>query len=241
MAQFQMMYKGFIQLAIRSGQYEKMNCSEVYDDELIMYNPITGDCKFVDDFNLCTQRENGEYDKIVGYYAMFKLKSGFTKELYMTKSQIENHAKKYSQAYRYDLKANKKSSKWSDDFDAMAKKTVIKLLLSKWGILSTEMQGAIVDDQKGYDDSGDGVYVDNDGAFTPDDTPIDVSAQITDSKANNSNQGNDNTDKTATKQDNKQEANDSNNNPDANYELEMAEFEGLYAQGNFIPADGIFQ
>ena len=161
LAQFQMMYKGFIQLAIRSGQYEKMNCSEVYEDELVSYNPITGECSFTENFADTHQRENGETDKIVGYYGWFRLCSGFTKELYMTKADVINHAKKYSQSYRYDVSSNKQSSRWSTDFDAMAKKTVIKMLLSKWGILSVEMQRAITDDQKTYDEDGNGEYGDN--------------------------------------------------------------------------------
>lgn len=161
LAQFQMMYKGFIQLAIRTGQYEKMNCSEVYEDELLSYNPITGECQFVKDFSQTSQREAGDTEKIVGYYGWFKLTSGFTKELFMSKKEVENHAKKYSQSYRYDLNDNKQSSKWTTDFDAMAKKTVIKMLLSKWGILSVEMQKAIVDDQKDFDEEGEGEYGDN--------------------------------------------------------------------------------
>lgn len=160
-AQFQMMYKGFIQLAIRSGEYEKMNCSEVYADELVSFNPITGECEFVTDFSNCTQRDDGDPKNIAGYYAWFRLRSGFSKELYMSKQAVQNHAKKYSQAYRYDLSKNKQSSKWSTDFDAMAKKTVIKLLLSKWGILSVKMQQAIIEDQKIYDAEGDGAYSDN--------------------------------------------------------------------------------
>ena len=161
LAQFQMMYKGFIQLAIRTGQYEKMNCSEVYEDELLSYNPITGECQFVKDFSQTSQREAGDTEKIVGYYGWFKLTSGFTKELFMSKKEVENHAKKYSQAYRYDLNDKKQSSKWTTDFDAMAKKTVIKMMLSKWGILSVEMQKAIVDDQKDFDENGEGEYGDN--------------------------------------------------------------------------------
>lgn len=161
LAQFQMMYKGFVQLAIRTGEYEKMNCSEVYQDEMLSYNPITGECEFVADFSECTQRANGESEKIVGYYAWFRLRSGFTKELFMSKSEVLNHAKKYSQSYRYDLNDNKANSKWSTDFDAMAKKTVIKLLLSKWGALSIEMQRAITDDQKTFDENGDEAYGDN--------------------------------------------------------------------------------
>lgn len=160
-AQFQMMYKGFIQLAIRSGYYEKMNYAVVYEDELISYNPITGEIEFVTDFSKCTQRNNGETDKVAGYYAWFRLKTGFRQELYMSKAEVDNHAKKYSQAYRYDLEKNKKSSKWTTDFEAMALKTVIKLLLSKWGILSVDMQRAIQDDQKVYDEEGNGTYGDN--------------------------------------------------------------------------------
>lgn len=79
----------------------------------------------------------------------------------MSKGEVTNHAKKYSQAYRYDLNDNKTSSKWTTDFDAMAKKTVIKMLLSKWGILSVEMQRAITDDQKTFDEDGNGDYGDN--------------------------------------------------------------------------------
>ena len=160
-AQFQMMYKGFIQLAIRSGEYEKMNCSEVYEDELVSYNPITGECKFVSDFSRCSQRAKGEVDKIIGYYAWFRLRHGFEKELYMSRVEIDNHARKYSQAYRYDINDGKQSSRWSTDFDAMAKKTVIKLLLSHWGILSIDMQRAIQDDQKTFSVSGDQSYGDN--------------------------------------------------------------------------------
>ena len=133
-AQFQMMYKGFIQLAIRSGYYEKMNCSVVYKDELVSYNPITGEVEFVTDFSKCTQIAEGKSENIAGYYAWFKLLTGFRKELFMTTAEVENHARKYSTAYRYDLENNKKGSKWTTDFQ---------------------------DDQKVYDEDGDGSYGDN--------------------------------------------------------------------------------
>ena len=79
----------------------------------------------------------------------------------MSKAEINNHAQKYSQSYRYDINDGKQSSRWSTDFDAMAKKTVIKLLLSKWGILSVEMQKAIEDDQKVYEVDSTEQYSDN--------------------------------------------------------------------------------
>lgn len=160
-AQFQMMYKGFIQLAIRSGSYEKMNYAVVYEDELVSYNPITGEVEFVRDFGKCTQRMNGEEDKVVGYYAWFRLLTGFSKELYMSKAEVENHARTYSSSYRYDLEKGKKSSNWTTNFKAMALKTVIKLLLSKWGILSVDLQRAIQDDQKTFDENGEEMYGDN--------------------------------------------------------------------------------
>lgn len=159
-AQFQMMYKGFIQLAIRSGYYEKMNYSSIYEDELESYNPITGEIEFVNDFTQCQQRNAGEDDKIVGYYAWFRLKTGFISELYMSRTDVENHARKYSKSYQNDIRKKKSSSKWSTDFDAMAKKTVIKLLLSRWGILSIDMQRAITDDQKVFDEAGSESYGD---------------------------------------------------------------------------------
>ena len=160
-AQFQMMYKGFIQLAIRSGCYKKMNYSVVYADELASYNPITGEVDFVKDFSRCSQRAAGDRDSIVGYYAWFELTTGFRHDLYMTTVEVTNHAIEYSQSFRRDRDENKKSSRWSTNFDSMALKTVIKMLLSKWGILSIDMQRAIQDDQQVYDDEGNGSYSDN--------------------------------------------------------------------------------
>lgn len=176
LAQFQMMYKGFIQLAIRSGYYEAMNYAVVYGDELKAYNPITGEVVFVDDFSTTTMRKEGKPENVVGYYAWFKLRTGFKKALYMTREEVENHALKYSQSYRSDKKNNKSSSRWSQDFDVMASKTVIKQLLSKWGILSIEMMGAINDDQKVYNANGEGGYVDNTEAETVDAEVLDVFA-----------------------------------------------------------------
>jgi recombination protein RecT len=157
-AQFQMMYKGFIQLAIRSGLYARINCAEVFQDEFEEYNPFSGEVK------LKLPKSDGMRFKpdgvVVGYYGYIRLSTGFVKELYMTREEVDIHAKKYSKAYNYDLRDHKKTSKWSTDFDAMGKKTVVKLLLSRWGILSVDLQKAITVDQAVIDIDGQ-VYADN--------------------------------------------------------------------------------
>jgi len=153
-AQFQMMYKGFVQLAIRSAEYEGMNVSEVYEDEIQSYNPITGEIIFAD-FATTSQRASGDESKVAGVYAWFRMKNGFMKPLYMTMDHIEKHANRYSQAYRKDIRNKTKDSIWSENRLAMARKTVLKLLISKWGLLSVQMQKAVSLDQaviKNYKD-----------------------------------------------------------------------------------------
>lgn len=186
-AQFQMMYKGFVQLAIRSGAYENMNVSEVYEDELVSYNPITGELQLTKDFSKCTQRKEGKKDKIVGYYAWFKLLTGFKKELFMTTEECRNHAMQYSASYKKDLEKNWTSSKWSTDFEAMAKKTVLKLLLSRWGVLSVDMQRAINDDQKVFDEDGNGNYLDNPDEQKPEaiDPFMQIESEVVEDDTNN--------------------------------------------------------
>lgn len=152
-----------------------MNYAVVYADELVSYNPVYGDIEFAKDFSNLKDRKSGDREKIVGYFAWFELNTGYRQELYMTVEDVENHAAKYSQAYRYDKNYHKKNSKWTTDFDAMALKTVIKLLLSKWGILSVEMQRALEDDQKIFDENGNAEYTDNPSGPVQDiDEPIDV-------------------------------------------------------------------
>lgn len=136
--QFQIGYKGLIQLAIRSGQYKTLNAAPVREGE-IEYNVITGVAKFIG--------ENPE-GEVVGYISHSELISGFEKSIYMTCEQIEAFALKYSQAYANDKRYNKRTSKWSDpdSREAMAKKTVLKRLLSTYGLLSVDLQKAMSSD-----------------------------------------------------------------------------------------------
>lgn len=132
-AQFQMGYKGFVQLAIRTGQYKRINVTELYEGQFESYDPITDELKY----NL----DNRLSDEITHYVAYFQTINGFEKYNVMSKEEIENHAKKFSKTYSY------KGSSWQTNFNTMAKKTVLKLLLSKFGILSIEMQTAQKADQ----------------------------------------------------------------------------------------------
>lgn len=131
-AQFQLGYKGFIRLAIRSGEYETISSALIYEGQLKSNNPLTG---YEFDFN------NKVSDKIIGFASYFKLKNGFSKMFYMTSDEMLSHAKKYSKSY------NSNSSIWKSDFNGMAQKTVLKLLISKYGPMSLEMQKAVISDQ----------------------------------------------------------------------------------------------
>lgn len=159
-AQFQIGYKGFIQLAIRSGQFLLINVTDIRDGELIGENLLTGEMIF--------QRvADREQKPVIGYAAFFKLTNGFSKTLYMTVGEVKQHAGRYSQTYSSKLDYIRNSSKWTTDFDAMAKKTVLKLLLSKYAPLSVEMQTAIQNDQAVIDDQGEAQYLDNPEEQTP--------------------------------------------------------------------------
>ena len=155
--QFQMGYKGFIQLAIRSGQYRTINTCEVREGE-IKRNKFTGHTEFLG--------ENPE-GKVIGYLAYIELQNGFQQSLYMSLEQVKEHVSKYSQS---GIDKNTKEFKgvWKNEFDAMAKKTVRKLLLNRYGVLSVEMQNAIEKDQA----DGNGQYIDNNQGRTVIDAEI---------------------------------------------------------------------
>ena len=131
-AQFQLGYKGYIQLAQRSGQFSRIAATPVYNGQLISENPLLG---YEFDWSI---KPSGEP---IGYVAFFKLINGFTAELYMSKEEVMKHANKYSQT------AKKGYGVWKDQFEAMALKTVLKLLLSKQAPLSIDMQKAQMADQ----------------------------------------------------------------------------------------------
>lgn len=132
MAQFQMGYKGFIQLAQRSGQFKTISASPIYEGQLTDMNPLTG---FVFDFS------KKKSDTVIGYASYFSLINGFEKTFFMTVEDINRHAGKFSQTFK------KGFGLWKDEFDNMATKTVLKLLLSKFAPLSVEMQKAVLVDQ----------------------------------------------------------------------------------------------
>jgi recombination protein RecT len=161
-AQFQMGWKGFVQLAQRSGTFKLINTTDVRDGEVKSRDRMTGEMVF--DWT-ADDAARGKKN-IIGYLAYFELLNGFEKSLYMTKTEVEAHANRYSQAYRSKGKSSFKSP-WESDFDMMAQKTVLKQLLSKYAPLSTEMQEAITSDQSVEDDQG-ARYIDNDGGLDED-------------------------------------------------------------------------
>ena len=177
-AQFQLGYKGYIQLAIRSGYYKKLNVIAIKEGELISYNPLTEELTV----NLIEDDEIRENTPTIGYYAMFEYSNGFTKTLYWSKKKMLTHADKYSQAFSLNATTGKNakmsyvdfeagkvpenemwkySSFWYKDFDGMAYKTMLRQLISKWGIMSVEMQDAFDKDMASINTDGKVDYVDN--------------------------------------------------------------------------------
>jgi recombination protein RecT len=156
-AQFQLGYKGYIQLAVRSGQYKKLNVLAIKEGELISFNPLEEEIEV----ELIQDEIEREVADTVGYYAMFEYTNGFKKALYWPKKKMESHAKKYSKGYVADLKKGTKYTFWSKDFDGMAYKTMLRQLISKWGVMSVDIQLAIDGDMAVINDDGTPQYVDN--------------------------------------------------------------------------------
>ncbi len=135
-AQFILGYKGYIQLAQRSGKYKSLNVIEVYEGELLSWNRLTEEFEF--------DPSGRQSDDVIGYVGYFELLNGFKKTVYWTKQEIEAHRISNSK----DKDKTKLSGVWATDYNAMARKTVLRNMLSKWGILSIEMQEATTSDEK---------------------------------------------------------------------------------------------
>lgn len=169
-AQFQLGYKGYIQLAIRSGYYKKINVISIKEGELNKYDPLSEEI----DVNLVEDDEVREATPTIGYYAMFEYQNGFRKTMYWSKKKMLAHADKYSQAFKKEnyeklIKGEipeadlwKYSSFWYKDFDGMAYKTMLRQLISKWGIMSIEMQEAFDKDMAEIKEDGTYNYIEND-------------------------------------------------------------------------------
>ena len=171
-AQFQLGYKGYIQLAIRSGYYKKLNVLAIKEGELVRYDPLDEEVEvnWIEDDIL---REEAP---TMGYFAMFEYENGFRKTLYWSKKKMLAHAEKYSFAFYKNGGAKalelleqgkvpekdmwKYSSFWFKDFDGMALKTMLRQLISKWGIMSIDLQNAIDKDMAVIHEDGKTDYVD---------------------------------------------------------------------------------
>ena len=154
-AQFQLGYKGYIQLAIRSGQYKKLNVLSIKEGELIRFDPLNEEIEV----NLIQNEEQREAAPTIGYYAMFEYTNGFRKAMYWSRAKMEAHAKKYSPGYKKDLVKGTSWTFWAKDFDAMAYKTMLRQLISKWGIMSIDLQDAIDSDMAVIREDGSRDYV----------------------------------------------------------------------------------
>lgn len=139
-AQFQMGYKGFIQLAQRSGQIRNINCDIVYKEEFLRYDKVYG--------TLHLKEEQVDSGEVEGYFASLELINGFRKMIFWKKEKVIAHAQKYSKTYDKQIGDFKSGTPWKTEFDAMAQKTLIKELLSKYTPLSTELQEAIIADNE---------------------------------------------------------------------------------------------
>lgn len=172
-AQFQLGYKGYIQLAKRSGVYKKINVISIKEGELISYNPLEEELEV----NLIEDDYERENTSTIGYYAMFEEVNGYRHSIYWSKQKMLAHAEKYSFAFYKNGGAKslelleqgkipekdlwKYSSFWFKDFDGMAHKTMLRQLISKWGTMSIDLQKAIDKDMAVIQEDGSADYVEN--------------------------------------------------------------------------------
>lgn len=171
-AQFQLGYKGYIQLAIRSGQYKKLNAMAIKEGELIKYDPLNEEIEV----QLIEDDAEREAAPTIGYYAMFEYLNGFRKVIYWSKEKMEAHALEYSQGYR----AKKGYTFWEKSFDDMAIKTMLRHLISRWGIMSIDFQKAYEADMGVLRPGTDKIdYVDNDDSFDADLDDIPAAFEVT--------------------------------------------------------------
>lgn len=192
-ATFQLGYKGYLQLAIRSGQYKKLNVLAIKEGELVRYDPLNEEIEV----NLIEDEEERENAPTIGYYAFFEYTNGFRKALYWSKNKMIAHADKYSSAFskeatngRYpkvsfaDFEAGNYpekdawlySSFWYKDFDGMAYKTMLRQLISKWGIMSIELQTALSNDMAVINEDGTATYVETEDNVVADVEPVEAEA-----------------------------------------------------------------
>jgi len=163
-AVFQMGWKGYVQLALRSNNYRKLLATDVRKGEINGYNPFDDKYEIapLDFEKRNAKNEKGEWlIPVIGYYAKMEMINGFTKEVFMTHEDMLAYAKKYSKAYRNDLNKHTSFSFWTTKFDDMAKKTMLRQLLGKWGLLTAELERAYTSDMAVIDEDGNPDYVDN--------------------------------------------------------------------------------
>lgn len=152
-ATFQLGYRGYYQLALRSGQYKKLNVIEIKEGELIKWNPLEEEIEL----NMIEDDSIRKITNTIGYYAFYENLQGFRKAIYWSKEKMESHALQYSMGY----KAKKGYTFWEKNFDEMAKKTMLRQLISKYGIMSIDLQNAYMSDMTMIDENGKPIYVDN--------------------------------------------------------------------------------
>lgn len=182
-AQFIIGYKGYLQLAIKTGFYKKINVIAIKEGELNYFDPLNEEIEV----NIIKDYEAREEAKTIGYYAYLEYMNGFRKALYWSKSQMENHALKYSTSYNNDIQKGTKYSFWSSNFEAMAYKTMLRQLLSKWGNLNPEMQMAIDGDMAVIHQDGTNEYIDN-IVINQDEKPKEVNNNIQNETIHNNQQ-----------------------------------------------------